>query len=97
MARLRRITSPTGVERRTRARAGPLLRWYYRLKYKMFERERRPHDGRRGLLVLQLDALAYADLRRASDLGYTPTINRLIRDEGYRVHRWFCEIGRAHV
>jgi hypothetical protein len=95
VARLRRITSPTGVERRTRARAGPLLRWYYRLKYKMFERERRPHDGRRGLLVLQLDALAYADLRRASDLGYTPTINRLIRDEGYRVHRWFCGLPAA--
>jgi hypothetical protein len=78
------------VERRTRRRAGPLLRWYYRLKYRLFERERHPHDGRRGLLVLQVDALAYADFRRASHLGYLPTISRLMREEGYRVHRWFC-------
>jgi hypothetical protein len=68
---------------------------YYRLKYRLFEGERRPHDGGRGLLVLQLDALAYADLRRASDLGYTPTINRLIREEGYRVTRWFCGLPAA--
>src|SRR5204862_266206 len=42
-----------------------LLRWYYGLKYRVFRRERRPRDGRRGLIVLQIDALAYAELRRA--------------------------------
>src|SRR3954468_2699043 len=47
-----------------------LLRLYYRLKYRVFQRERRPQDGRRGLIVLQIDALAYAELRRAIELGY---------------------------
>src|SRR5688500_19559131 len=41
------------------------LRWYYRLKYAPFRHERQGGDGRRGAVVLQIDALAYADLRRA--------------------------------
>ena len=56
-------------ERRRRPRAGPLLRFYYRTKYRLFKREKRPHDGRRGLIMLQVDALAYSDLRRASGAG----------------------------
>src|SRR5919197_5707736 len=64
-------------EHRGRRRMGPLLRWYYAVKYRAFRRERRASDDRRGLVVLQLDALAYADLRRALKLGYCPTIARL--------------------
>ena len=56
-------------ERRRQPRAGPLLRWYYDVKYRAFRRERRPHDERRGLIALQIDALSYADLRRALELG----------------------------
>jgi hypothetical protein len=63
-------------DRRSRPRAGPLLRFYYQSKYRLFRRERRPHDGRRGLIMLQVDALAYADLRRAIDRGYCPTIEK---------------------
>src|SRR5579871_2413268 len=59
-------------------RAGRLLRWYFALKYRAFRRERRPPDGRRGLIALQIDALAYAELRRAIELGYCPTISRLV-------------------
>ncbi len=77
-------------DRRQRRRAGTWLRWYYRLKYYPFRRERRARDGQRGLLALQIDALSYADLRRAIRLGYCPTIARLLREEGYALRRWFC-------
>ncbi len=74
---------------------GRLLRWYYAIKYWAFRRERRPRDDRRGLVMLQIDALAYADLRRALKLGYCPTIARLLREEGYALRRWFCGLPSA--
>lgn len=83
------------VERRQYPRAGPLLRWYYTLKYRAFRRERRPHDGRRGLLALQINALAYADLRRAIRRGRCPTIARLLREDGYTLRQWFCGLPSA--
>ena len=43
-----------------------------RVKYRLFRREQRPRDGKRGLVMLQLDALAYVELRRAIELGYCP-------------------------
>jgi hypothetical protein len=70
-------------------------RWYYAIKYWIFRRERRAPDGRRGLIALQIDALAYADLRRALELGYCPTIARLIQDEGYVLRRWFSGLPSA--
>src|SRR6266480_1531246 len=72
-----------------------ILRWYYGLKYRVFRRERRPRDGRRGLIVLQIDALAYAELRRAIELGYCPTITKMVRAEGYILRRWFCGLPSA--
>jgi type I phosphodiesterase/nucleotide pyrophosphatase len=72
-----------------------LLRWYYGLKYRVFRRERRPRDGRRGLIALQIDALAYTELRRAIELGYCPTITRMVREEGYMLRRWFCGLPAA--
>ena len=82
-------------ERRSRPRAGRLLRWYYAVKYRPFRRERRPHDGRRGLIAIQIDALAYADLRRAMELGYTPTLSRLVTENGFTLRRWFCGLPSA--
>ena len=82
------------TERRARPRAGPLLRWYYRTKYKPFARERRPYDGHRGLIALQIDALAHADLLRAIDLGRCPTIARMI-SSGYALRPWFCGLPAA--
>jgi hypothetical protein len=64
------------------------------VKYRAFRRERRPPDGRRGLIMLQIDALAYADLRRALELGYCPTIARLLAD-GHVLRRWFCGLPSA--
>jgi len=74
---------------------GPLLRWYYDLKYRAFRRESRTRDGRRGIVALQIDALSYADLRRAMALGYCPTISRLLRDEGFHLRRWFSGLPSA--
>src|SRR5688572_28908749 len=88
------MSSPVG-ERRSRPRAGRLLRWYYAVKYRPFRRERRPHDGRRGLIALQIDALAYADLRRAMEQGYTPTLSRLVNQEDFTLRRWFCGLPSA--
>src|SRR4051794_39428816 len=85
----------TAPERREYRRAGPLLRWYYGMKYRPFRRERRPRDGRRGLIVLQVDALSYADLRRATAAGYCPTLARLLAVEGFELRRWFCGLPSA--
>jgi len=83
------------TERRAYRRAGPFLRRYYALKYRAFARERRPHDGRRGLIMLQVDALAYSDLRRAIERGYCPTIQRLLEEQGFDLRRWFCGLPSA--
>lgn len=82
-------------ERRSRPRAGPLLRFYYRNKYKLFRREKRPHDGRRGLIMLQIDALAFSDLERAIERGYCPTISRLLREGEFELRKWFCGLPSA--
>ena len=79
-----------------RARPGRrLLHWYYALKYRVFRGDRRPADGKRGLVVLQIDALAYAELRRAIELGYCPTIAKMVHEEGYVLRRWFCGLPAA--
>jgi hypothetical protein len=44
--------------------------------------------------MLQIDALAYSDLRRALELGFCPTIGRLLR-EGFALRRWFCGLPSA--
>jgi hypothetical protein len=47
------------------------------------------------LIALQIDALAYAELRRAIELGYCPTITKMVREEGYTLRRWFCGLPSA--
>src|SRR3712207_204995 len=89
------IELPPGSSSRADDRRARALQWWYGLKYRVFRRERRPRDGRRGLIVLQIDALAYADLRRALELGYCPTLARLIRDDGYALRRWFSGLPSA--
>lgn len=44
--------------------------------------------------MLQIDALAYSDLRRALELGLCPTIAKLTR-EGFALRRWFCGLPSA--
>jgi len=45
--------------------------------------------------MLQIDALAYADLRRAMELGYTPNLSRLVTENGFTLRRWFCGLPSA--
>jgi hypothetical protein len=45
--------------------------------------------------MLQVDALAYSDLRRAIDRGYCPTISRLLREGDFDLRRWFCGLPSA--
>src|ERR671915_1574457 len=92
--------APSSIEHskgssRGAARRARLLQWWYGLKYRVFRRERRPRDGRRGLIVLQVDALAYSDLRRALELRYCPTLARLIGEEGFTLRRWFSGLPSA--
>jgi hypothetical protein len=47
------------------------------------------------VIALQIDALAYADLRRAMELGYTPTLSRLVNQDGFTLRRWFCGLPSA--
>jgi hypothetical protein len=82
------------TERRDQPRAGPFLRWYYASKYRLFRKEKREHDGKRGLIMLQIDALAYSDLRRAIERGYCPTIVRLLNSDN-DLRRWFCGLPSA--
>ena len=86
---------PVSVERRKRPRLGPFLSAYLSLKYRAFHKERRPRDGRRGVVALQIDALAHADLLRAIELGYCPTIAGLLRDQNFTVRKWFCGLPAA--
>ncbi len=83
------------TERRSTPRAGPFLRAYYNLKYRAFKGEKRVHDGRRGLVALQIDALAYADLRRALDRGYCPQIAALLSTGEFQLRQWFCGLPSA--
>src|SRR5690349_17776834 len=71
-----------------------VLRAYFRFKYAAFQKEKREPDGRRGLIVFQIDALSHSDLRRAIELGYVPTIRRLLQDD-YVLRRWFCGLPSA--
>ncbi len=45
--------------------------------------------------MLQIDALPYAELRRALELGYCPTISRMVREQGWDLRRWFCGLPAA--
>jgi hypothetical protein len=45
--------------------------------------------------MLQMDALAYVELRRAIELGYCPTMSKMVREEGYTMRRWFCGLPSA--
>ena len=47
------------------------------------------------MIALQIDALAYEELRRAIELGYCPEITKMVRDEGYVLRRWFCGLPSA--
>ncbi|HEY8485566.1 MAG TPA: alkaline phosphatase family protein [Longimicrobiales bacterium] len=63
---------------------------YYRVKYFPFaaERRTRQEDGRRGFIVIQIDALAHEDLERGLRAGYLPNLRRLLEREGWELRRY---------
>src|SRR3954465_4973569 len=92
----RKLASPAPkATGRATSKGSALLRWYFAVKYRLFRKARRPDDGRRGLVMLQIDALPYAELRRAIELGYCPPISKMVREEGYTMRRWFCGLPSA--
>lgn len=73
-------------------------RYYYRVKYFPFARERRERRAERqgslyshedrGFIVIQIDALAHDDLRRALDRGFAPNLKRLLERDGWELRRY---------
>lgn len=49
-------------------------------------------DGRRGLIVVQIDGLAHKVLCDALAAGALPTVSRMLEREGHRLERWWCGI-----
>jgi len=45
------------------------------------------HDPSQGLLMIEIDGLSYHHLQKALHDGYMPTVSRLIREQGYKIHR----------
>jgi hypothetical protein len=80
------MSSPSRLERLRRA----LYRYYYRIKYFPFTRERKERRERdeRGFIVIQIDALAHEDLVRALENGYAPRMRRLIERDGWELRRF---------
>jgi hypothetical protein len=80
------MSSPGTLKRLRRT----LYRYYYRLKYFPFTRERkeRRERGERGFIVIQIDALAHEDLVRALDRGYAPRLRELIERHGWELRRY---------
>lgn len=49
-------------------------------------------DGRRGLIILQIDGLSHATLQRALERGAMPHLRRMMERDGYRLERWWCGV-----
>lgn len=72
-----------------------LASWYYRRKYGAAARQlgRAVHeeaDGRRGLIALEIDGLAFDYMRQALSQGMMPALLRLLRSRAMRLVSWRC-------
>jgi len=71
-----------------------LYRFYYRKKFKAILKhigsEEMPPDTRRGLIIIQIDALAYDYLLKALKRGYMPFLRHLLEKGMYRISSWYC-------
>lgn len=70
-----------------------LLGFYYSKKYAAIIRwlglRRAATANRRGFIVIQVDGLAHQYLASAIDLGYAPTLERLLRRGDMVLRRWY--------
>jgi hypothetical protein len=84
---------PTSAPSRFRRLRRYLYELYYRIKYFPFAEERRQRreegaDARRGFVVIQIDALAHDDFRRALEKGYAPNLKRLIERDCWELRSY---------
>jgi len=86
--------SSASQQHRWRRLRRTLYHWYYRIKYFPFAAERRrrrqadAEQARRGLVVIQIDALAHEDFERALRRGYVPNLRRLLEEKGWELRRF---------
>lgn len=73
-----------------------LVTWFNRRKYgamaRRMGRGAADDDGRRGLIILQIDGLSHATLQRAMERGAMPHLRRMVERDGYRLERWWCGV-----
>lgn len=75
-----------------------IVAWFNRRKYGAMARrlgretENGEEDGRRGLIILQIDGLSHATLQRALERGAMPHLRRMIERDGYRLETWWCGV-----
>ncbi len=73
-----------------------VVNWFYSRKYgamvRRFGRGPAEDDGRRGLIILQIDGLAHHTLCEALARGYMPYLSRLIERDGCRLQPWWCGV-----
>lgn len=73
-----------------------IVRWFDSRRYGVMARRmgRDPagDDGRRGLIILQIDGLSHEALQQAMDRGFMPHLKRLTERDGFRLQRWWCGV-----
>ncbi len=71
-----------------------IVNWFYTRKYgamaRRFGRGTAEDDGRRGLIILQIDGLSHATLQQAIGQGSMPHLKRMLDREGYSLQQWWC-------
>jgi hypothetical protein len=69
---------------------------FYRRKYgalaRRFGRGTVADDGRRGLIILQIDGLSHRSISAALDQGAMPQLQRMLERDGFRLQRWWCGV-----
>ena len=74
---------------------GSLARWYYSRKYgamaqQMGRGSETDPPEQRGFIIIQIDGLAHQYLQEAMELGYVPTLQRLLTSGDALLSRWRC-------
>ena len=73
-----------------------IVSWFTRRRYRALARQvgRDPDapDGRRGLILVQIDGLAHKTLLDAMNAGALPHLKRLLERDDFRLEPWWCGI-----
>lgn len=70
-----------------------IVNWFYARKVgamaRRFGRGTAEDDGRRGLIILQIDGLSHTVVQRALEEGAMPHLKRLLERDGYSLQPWW--------